>query len=178
MVFLGKLEGLYSDHPVDPGGETYRGISRVYWPDWPGWKIIDSNNIDNDVTKRDLDRLVTEFYRVNFWNRFQGDKVAEISQKIATELLECGVNLDVPHAVKILQEALNLLNLNQRLYRDIVIDGRLGGITLSALAQCLKGDKAERRLLRVMNVLQGAHYVAQMNTYPEKEIFRGWFDRV
>jgi hypothetical protein len=29
-----------------------------------------------------------------------------------------------------------------------------------------------------MNTLQGMHYVEQMRRWPQKEEFRGWFDRV
>ena len=35
------LEGGYARHPADPGGETYRGISRRYHPEWSQWADID-----------------------------------------------------------------------------------------------------------------------------------------
>lgn len=34
-------EGGYANVLGDKGGETYMGISRVYWPSWPGWPVID-----------------------------------------------------------------------------------------------------------------------------------------
>ena len=34
-------EGGYANVQGDKGGETYMGISRVYWPSWPGWPVID-----------------------------------------------------------------------------------------------------------------------------------------
>ena len=36
-----KLEGYYSNSLNDKGGETVNGISRVYFPEWAGWKIVD-----------------------------------------------------------------------------------------------------------------------------------------
>ena len=46
-----KLEGGYSNYKEDRGGETYKGISRVFNPDWAGWKIIDKykNQINFDT---------------------------------------------------------------------------------------------------------------------------------
>lgn len=35
-------EGGYINDPDDKGGETYKGISRKYNPDWKGWRIIDN----------------------------------------------------------------------------------------------------------------------------------------
>lgn len=34
-------EGEYANVVGDKGGETYMGISRVYWPSWAGWPVID-----------------------------------------------------------------------------------------------------------------------------------------
>jgi lysozyme family protein len=184
METLEKLEGGYSNNALDPGGETYRGISRVYFPDWAGWPII-ATEPDLTVTpvQRHLDQLTLKFYREQFWNRFQGDKVADLSQSIANQLLECSVNLGVRQCVKHLQKAVNLLNRNQKLYPDMVEDGKLGSITLSYLTKYLQSrppafDVAEKRLLNIMNALQGCHYIGIMERYPQREEFRGWFDRV
>lgn len=170
-------EGVKSDHPLDPGGQTYMGISRVYWPEWEGWAVIDQDGGDDPITRRLLDRLVHEFYRVEFWQRFNGDRVSALSHAIAAELFDTSVNLGVHRAVTILQQALNLLNRNQLFYPDIVEDGRLGPRTINVLERYLAGSPVNR-LLKVMNSLQAAHYIDQMRRWPEKEEFRGWFDRV
>lgn len=184
MQELERLEGGYSNNALDPGGETYRGISRVYFPDWEGWAIIDQEE-DLSVTpvQRHLDQLTLKFYREQFWNRFQGDKVADLSQNIANHLLECSVNLGVRRCVKHMQRAINLMNRNQKLYPDMVDDGKLGSITLSYLTKYLQSrppafDVAEKRLLNIMNALQANHYIKLMERFPQREEFRGWFDRV
>lgn len=185
MAVLEEYEGGYSSLTFDPGGETYRGISRRYHPDWKGWEIIDteSGGLDEETTRRRLDRLVLDFFRGEFWDRFKGDDVANMSQEVATELLECSVNLGYRRCISFLQEALNYLNLDRRTFDDMVVDGLLGPVTLERLRQYLDSrppprKKAERRLLNIMNVLQGSHYLEQMKRHPEKEIFRGWFDRI
>ena len=38
---LAGFEGGWCNVQGDSGGETYAGIARRYWPDWPGWKLID-----------------------------------------------------------------------------------------------------------------------------------------
>ncbi len=36
-------EGGYVNDAIDRGGETYRGISRVYHSSWKGWSNIDAS---------------------------------------------------------------------------------------------------------------------------------------
>jgi lysozyme family protein len=40
MVLVLKMEGTYSKVPGDSGGETVFGITRVYDPDWAGWRRV------------------------------------------------------------------------------------------------------------------------------------------
>ena len=184
MAVLEEYEGGYVNHPVDPGGETYRGISRVYYPDWWGWQIIDNeDDLGNESIMRELERLTYNFYRMQYWNRFQGDALSDISVPITTEMLECSVNLGVTRCVSFLQRGLNLLNRNGKLYKDLVVDGKVGPATITTMDHYLDSrppDRvaAEHRLLNIMNALQGNHYINQMERYPEKEEFRGWFDRI
>ena len=175
----------YSFDRLDPGGETFWGISRVFNPGWKGWKVIDLafENGRQLSTIPELPRMVKDFYREYYWNRFQGDNVAELSKSIALELFDTAVNLSVEKAVLFLQEGLNLLNDNQSIYDDIVEDGILGKITISTLnfflsRRPIRKEEKEKMLLGVMNTLQGMHYINQMRRYPTRERFRGWFLRV
>lgn len=177
-------EGGFVNDPVDPGGMTYMGISRRWWPAWEGWPLVDAHLADGTLMSldQDLADLVRVFYRINFWNRLQGDRIAEMSLDVVCELFDTAVNLDVVDAVKFFQEALNLLNKNQLLFPDLVVDGKLGPKTFSTLKRFLSFDypdpkKNEKILLKVMNILQGTHYVQQMRSYPENEKFVGWFQR-
>lgn len=63
---LGKEGGL-SNNPNDPGAETYKGISRHYWPNWDGWQYVDAGNFD------EAEKHVEDFYTVNFWNAMHCD---------------------------------------------------------------------------------------------------------
>jgi len=171
------IEGGYSNDPQDLGGETYKGISRVYNPSWKGWKIIDSiedkSKLDENIK---LQELVRDFYKDKYWDKFLGDYIP--SQDIAEELFDTSVNLGVHRASKYLQEALNILNRNGKLYKDIVVDGFIGRKTLDALHSYLEHDP-DKYILLIMNILQGMHYINYMRKSPTQEKFaRGWLKRV
>ena len=39
---VAKWEGGWTHDSGDKGGETYAGIARAFFPDWPGWHFIDA----------------------------------------------------------------------------------------------------------------------------------------
>lgn len=176
-------EGTYVIDPTDAGGETYCGISRRWFPDWEGWAIIDASrskdgfpkSLDDDGV---LQSLIPMFYKQHFWNRFQGDKIKD--QRVADELFDTAVNMSVSDSVKFLQGALNVLNRNQALFPDMTDDGVLGPTTLDSLHKYCRGGKDDVvMLLKIMNVMQGQHYIDYMGKSPMQEKFcRGWFKRV
>lgn len=179
------IEGGLSDIHGDPGGMTWRGISRVYWPSWEGWQVLDQDLAAgrDPSDDRHLADMVATFYRLNFWDRFSGDRICAIETEIAAELFEASVNVGVHRASSWLQEAINLLNRNQQLYHDLVVDGLVGPHTLGALAKYYSYDRPPHgekttMLLTILNVLQGSYYIEQMRRYPERENFRGWFLRL
>ena len=175
-------EGGYNFDRMDPGGETYMGISRVYWPGWDGWCIIDryvEEGIVPEFAKRSLESLVFHFYRANFWNRMQGEKVAQISPEVACELFDTAVNMDVSDAVRFLQTALNMQRVATRAFSELVVDGLLGPNTLTALERYLATQpgapgRNEKILLNCMN---GEQYLCYKEN-PRHPYFRGWFLRV
>ena len=176
-----KHEGGYSNDPDDWGGETYRGISRRFHPDWPGWVIIDAAKMrDANIAKLngEIDSYVRSFYRTNYWNAFAGDDVQHLSLALAIELLDTAINLGVLRAVTFLQVGLNLLNRNQVIYQDLVEDGQIGPNTLHALEVLLSLENVST-LLKILNVLQGSHYINFMRKSQKQEKYaRGWFARV
>jgi lysozyme family protein len=160
------LEGGKSNHKADRGGYTYRGISRRNWPNWRGWSYVDQGL---EVP----DELVDEFYKANFWDRISLGSIN--NQKIANELYDTGVNASPKMAVTFLQKALNLLNQEGGLYPDISVDGILGTKTLHLTNEHPYPDA----LLKLLNGLQLAYYIAICEKDPTQEVFlRGWLKRV
>ncbi len=184
-------EGGYANDPSDFGGETYRGIARRFHPGWPGWIPIDSVKVPApqivpestviDAMRADLDPLVREFYRVEFWLKVGADHTD--SQAVAAELFDTAVNMSPSRAAEFLQVALNALNRSDRgaerdYFADLVEDGDPGPKTQLALQIYLSRDP-DRYLLTLLNVQQGAFYLERMRKIPSQERFaRGWLKRV
>lgn len=186
-------EGGYSNDPRDRGGETYKGIARNMNPRWEGWEVCDAikaNTRPEQLAKAlaaddELNEMVHDFYKLAFWDPLQLDSVNP--QELANEVFDSAVNQGAVVAVKHLQEALNLLNNNQKHYSDINEDGHMGPATIQALNAYLLTskfagrslDKNTRVLLKAYNGLQFARYVDICNANPLQEVyFYGWVERV
>ena len=175
-------EGGYNFDRMDPGGETYMGISRVYWPSWEGWETIDDyseKGMIPEFAKTGLAPFVFDFYRTNFWNRMQGDKVATLSPEVVYELFDTAVNLDVPDAVRFLQTALNMHNQFGGIYPELLIDGLLGPKTFGVLERYLATQPGNpgRNEKILLNCMNGEQYLCYKGN-PRHPYFRGWFLRV
>lgn len=177
-----KHEGGYVDDQDDAGKETFKGISRKYHPTWPGWVKIDAlkresgfpATAENNV---ELNGMVHTFFKQHYWDVNLLDKVKD--QEVANEMFDTGVNMGISRAAKFLQEALNFLNKNERLYPDVVEDGVMGNNTLKALNSYLSSKYNDSYLLKIMNVLQGMHYLNYMKKSPVQEKYAyGWLNRV
>lgn len=90
------LEGGYklTDVKNDRGGQTYAGISRKFHPNWQGWYFIDKGETPPS-------EMVRGFYKVEFWDKFQGDSITD--QKVAEALYDFGVNAGVKTSAKLAQ---------------------------------------------------------------------------
>lgn len=104
-------EGGYANNPADSGGETYKGIARKFWSSWAGWKMVDDlkrslplQPVYGSTAYRDwvrrfnalaekaaaLQRMVLDFYRVNFWDQFRCGEI--LNQRVAAWLYDHAVN--------------------------------------------------------------------------------------
>lgn len=174
-------EGGYVDDPDDSGGETYKGVARKKNPTWKGWTMVDSHKSDSDFPKcldddDDLLDAIMELYKQKYWDCYRAD---QLSQAIAEELFDTGVNMGTSRAGRFFQRALNALNKNGQLYGDIAIDGAVGKGTIGAYKSLMTHKGSGALLLKMLNVLQGARYIEIMDRNPTQEKYaRGWFNRV
>lgn len=203
---LGQIEGGYVDDPNDHGGETFRGIARVFHPAWRGWKIIDhlkeqAEHFPDDSLNQSaaLDEAVKEFYYEHFWCRLGLNKVMEVPAEqnpenkpawetatyqnrlsLAHEIFEMAVNLGVGQTTKYLQRAFNGLNTGN-LHPDLVVDGVFGPNTLRALLGFLKlRDRSYALdLTKAINAYQAVHYLEiSRKDHTQRGFIQGWMKRV
>ena len=178
-LIIERFEGIYSNDPDDPGGETYMGISRKMNAEFEGWKIIDSFKGKSNYTKMlqgdlQLEEMVEGFYKENYWDKFKGDVLGE---ETGEEMLDQSVNMGVGRAVEHLQRSLNILNDGERLYRDITVDGKMGEQTYQAYKACCH-ERGEAMLVNYLNAYQGKYYIELMEKRTIFEKFTGLFKRV
>jgi lysozyme family protein len=175
-------EGIYSNDPVDFGGETYRGISRKYNPEWAGWEILDDAKtggklIPTPHLNSTLNFLTQQYYQEIYWNnkRVNLDFVSVIFPDLSIEMFDIGVNMGTMRSGMFLQRALNILNRDEKIDEDMKVDGWLGPITLRMINKYIKTNE----LLKLVIILRAMHYInlVESNTTQERFI-RGWLNRI
>lgn len=142
------LEGGYSDHPQDRGGETRFGISARAYPDL---------NIAN-LTREEA----REIYLRDYWRVLRGD---EVWWPLSEILFVFGVHAGVKAAARLLQDAVNGVT-GARLRQD----GVIGPKTLAALEEA---DRVKLALGFISNVLN--HYRGCPDWW---RWYDGWVNRV
>jgi lysozyme family protein len=156
MIHVHHEEGGYSSSkhsPNDRGRETYRGISRMAWPHWIGWPVIDARNrakrIKWNEVLPELEIDVDAFYKFNFWQRYNGPIVPHDTM------------LKYPAALAVIDWLINSgagrrnVRRIQRL-TDTPADGLYGPGTLAAIAtEPAKefGDRVCNRRLRFVEAI-------------------------
>lgn len=164
---IGK-EGRYSDHPSDLGGPTMWGITE---------KVARENGYAGDMRNMPRHEAVRIFRRVYLVDP-GFDRLLPLSEAVAEELFDTGVNMGVLVAGGFLQRALNAFNKQGTLYPDLEHDGVVGKDTRAALAAFLKhrGRDGELVMLSALNSFQGERYVYLCEKREKNEDFVfGWF---
>lgn len=124
LDFVLEWEGGYSDHPSDPGGETYRGITRRDHPEWPGWRVVERVKPENGETIFDpeLENSLAMFYFDHYWRKASCDVIEQIAPATARSTFDMAVHSGPARAIKNLQ---NIIGTK--------MDGAFGPISQLAL---------------------------------------------
>jgi lysozyme family protein len=137
-----RAEGGYVHNPLDPGGETWSGVARIYNPKWRGWPLIDVAKKRLGLTSpvpRDkyaalnkalaadavLCAYLRAFYKASYWDVLSLDRLN--NQSVAEQLADHGVNAGTSRPGRMLQYVLRQLGRT-----DIEEDGKLGPTTMAA----------------------------------------------
>jgi len=153
----------YANRADDSGGETNFGITI---------KTARANGYTGPMLDMPFEIAVT-IYKREYWDIHMLD---EIPEDIAMEVFDSGVNCGSGNAARWLQRTLNILNLRGTLYADVPVTGRIDGATIAALKSCLAAfPDNNKTILRFMDSLQGAYYLAITEANPKNESnARGW----
>jgi lysozyme family protein len=154
-----KNEGGYVNNPKDSGGETYKGITKKYYPEWNGWEIVDSLTDKNEEHEL-LNDLVYDFYRENYYEPLNIEKVN--SKNVQYQILDTSINMGRITTTKLLQTVVG-----------VTADGIIGNNTLNAVNML-----DEEKLLLRFKISKIARYAHLVNKYPKNKVFlSGWINR-
>lgn len=166
------IEGAYSNNPKDKGGPTMYGITE---------QKARANGYMDDMKLMPIS-VAQRIYHTQYWDVMKLDQVAAVSEVVAHELFDTGVNCGEGTAGRFLQRLLNVFNREGREYPDLEVDGVLGPVTVSDLRAFLakRGRVGERVMLNALNALQGVRYIeiAEKNPSQEEFEFGWWANRV
>jgi lysozyme family protein len=162
------LEGVFNIDPDDNGNwtsgrkglgmlkGTKYGISAAVYP------YLDIENLT-------LEEAKAIYYR-DYWNPLRLDKI--INNEIQEEVFDTGVNMGIEISARILQSAVNFLEIGNPLAED----GQIGPKTLARVNFWCKKDS--EALHKVLNGLQFMRYF-EIVKIPNKEKFAwGWMKRI
>ena len=143
-----KHEGGYVNDPVDPGGETYYGISKRSYPD------IDIKNLSIAKAK--------EIYRQDFWERPGFSQIKD--PMLAGKVFNLGVNIGTARAAKFLQGAANIFEA------ELKVDGVIGPMSL----RWINGFRYAKALISALKILAGNYYIR----LGQSRFLAGWLIRL
>lgn len=163
------IEGDYSDDKNDRGGKTRFGITEA---------VARAHGYLGEMKDLPIE-VAHKIYKAQYWDLLRLDDIAALSEPIAEELFDTAVNCGVGIAGSFLQRALNAFNRLGADYPDVKADGIVGPMTVSAFKGFMyrrAKDSGEAVMLRALNSLQGARYVAIAEADHSQESFTfGWY---
>jgi len=150
-----RNEGGYSDHPLDPGHATMKGITQAVYDQYRTKNLKPVQPVIH-IT----DEEVKDIYFTMYWIP---SHVAQVpNEELALHVFDHGVNCGVKTSVKMLQRLVGEED-----------DGIIGPATLRAIKE-FNGDVAEEFIKR-----RKLFYVTLVQNKPELRVFlKGWLARV
>lgn len=161
------IEGGYVNDPADSGGATRYGITEA---------VARAYHYTGKMSELPLE-IARAIYKRRYWDALNLDAIYRRAPGVAEEMFDTAVNTGPGMAGKWLQRSLNVLNQRGSKYADIAVDGIVGEMTVAALSAYLagRGAEGEEVLLKALNALQGAFYIAlaERRSKDEKFVY-GW----
>lgn len=175
-----RTEGSYVNNSNDLGGETNYGIT-VGTANQYRNSLVSQFNWDG--TMRNLTIPMAEYiYDQFYWQPLKLDTVFASCPKTAYVLFDIGVNCGTARAGIWLQNLLNALNQQGKIYADISADGQVGPGTMNAFSSLVKFrglDRTDTLLETGLLCTQGNYYIQiSLQRGANEEFTAGWLTRV
>lgn len=177
--FTQKWEKGYVNHPKDPGGATYNGVSLRFIKQ----EGIDLNE-DGVINEKDIRYLyetnnqekVDQIFWMAFWDRLKLDRIKYLP--VQTAVFDTAVNVGRTQVVKFLQRA-----CNEFLDKPIAVDGILGSKTVAAVLFLSEKDNGQKLAAKFCEYRMNFHNMLVLNSpYKDGRDYRafaaGWRNRV
>lgn len=150
-------EGLWSDHALDPGGATMKGVTLKTYSDYLGRPAM------KDELRRIPDHHLEAIYRKGYWDKIKGDELTDICPGLAAAVFDFAVNSGPGRAARALQSLCGA-----------VTDGGIGPNTL-------KQVKAWVELMGPQGAIDAyqayrQHYLESLDTFAT--FGKGWTRRI
>ena len=150
-----EFEGGFSDHAMDPGGQTRYGITKAVAQE-AGY-----TGLMKDFPKE----MAKTIYKKSYWD---ATFCPQMPHALAMVVFDCAVNSGNSRSVKILQATVNKV-----IYSKLAVDGRIGPQTLGVIRTF--SDFAARRVA-VECVLARFKFISGLGTF--NTFGNGWSNRL
>jgi len=160
-------EGGYVDNANDRGGPTNYGITEA---------VARSQGYSGAMSDLPRTEAVAIYLRL-YWLRPRLDKVAEHAPALAAKLLDISVNMGPTSAISFLKRSLNAISRANSPTPNFASVSNVDDALLAALQSFLtsRGEDGEAVLVKAVNALQGAQYIAIAERRPADKVFAyGW----
>lgn len=180
--FTQKWEKGYCNHPNDPGGATYNGVSLRFLKqtgtDINGDGIINAEDILTLYRNKDQAKVDNIFYKA-FWRDPNLNRIKYLPVQVA--LYDTNVNTGRTQTAKMLQRACNALSGNS--LPKLIVDGAIGPKTLGRVINFGEQGKDMALAIAFLDQRMDFHNMLVKNSpYPDKRDYRpfaaGWRNRV
>lgn len=153
LVATFQAEGGYT---VDTGGPTKYGISQRSYP-------------HENIKALTLDRAA-QLYERDYWRPLRGDRI--VSDIIAGEGFDCGVNQGIETAIRYIQEACNLAYFPEE---PVKLTGVMDPVTIARV----NGKNQDLVYVNMIGLRYGKYHFLAINNPPKyAKYFRSWTKRI
>jgi len=160
-------EGGYVDNSSDSGGQTRWGITA---------RTARRNGYRDEIADLPYEKAY-EIYELEYWGAIFGDAILNIDFFICEKLFDFGVHSGPARSAEALQRSLNVLNRRGKIYKDVIVDGKIGPKTCHAL-KAFKACRDIGVLIKCFSCLQGFHYIRTAEKREKDEEFiYGWLKK-